>query len=84
EKYFFKTITFIAITNKLETHTKSFTLQKHVQELRAIQENGAKLVHEFFNEFPEIVLRRAGIRVSGLITEQEIKEQAKQKNLFEF
>ena len=84
EMTFFKTVSIIAITNKLETHTKSFTLQDYSQDLEKIQETSRILVREFFKEFPESVLRRAGVRVSSLASEEEVKQQKSQKTLFEF
>ncbi len=78
EKIFFKTVSIIAITNKLETHTKSKTLSKPSNKLNDLKEACKELLKNFLNENSSFFLRRFGVRVSNFSAEE------KQKNLFEF
>jgi len=75
---FFKTVSIILISNKLETLTRSKTLEKETNELNVLLKTSEELLKEFFKQNPEMKLRRFGLRVSNFV------EQKKQKSLFEF
>lgn len=65
EKKNFRSVSVILITENLETHTKSMTLDAATNSLDAIKEKAVQLLDEFLKETPA-VLRRCGVRVSSL------------------
>lgn len=65
EKKHFRSVSIIAITENLETHTKSMTLDAPTNDLAMIKEKSVSLMDEFLKENPA-VLRRCGVRVSSL------------------
>lgn len=75
---YFKTVTIILITNKLETLTRSKTLEKETNELNELIKTSESLLKDFLAQNFEIKLRRFGVRVSNFV------ETKKQKSLFEF
>ncbi|MDO8537730.1 MAG: DNA polymerase IV [archaeon] len=75
---FFKTVSIILITTKLETLTRSKTLEKETNELNELIKVSESLLKDFLAQNPEIKLRRFGVRVGNFV------EQTKQKSLFEF
>jgi len=61
-----KSVSIIAILSNLTIHTKSRTLESPTQELRTIDECAQQLMKEFLDSTPQTMLRRAGVKVSGL------------------
>lgn len=65
EKKKFRSVSIILITENLETHTRSMTLDSPTDSLDTIKEKSVSLMNEFLNESTAI-LRRCGVRVSSL------------------
>lgn len=65
----FKTISFIAISTDLKTHTKSLTMGAPAKDVGTIRTKAHELVKSFLSEQP-IPLRRVGIRISNLVEEK--------------
>jgi DNA polymerase IV (DinB-like DNA polymerase) len=65
----FKSISFIAISTDLKTHTKSLTMGAPAKDIETIRTKAHELVKSFLSEHP-IPLRRVGIRVSNLVKEK--------------
>ena len=82
QKKMFRSVSIIAISNKLQTFTKSRTLDTYKRDLITINEISAELLEEFLKENKDIVLRRAGVRASNLLDAQESKKT--QKTLGDF
>ncbi len=78
EKVFFRTVSVIVISNKLEDVTRSKTLPAPTQDKNKIIETVAELFKNFFAERPDFIARRFGLRVSGF------GEPKKQKGIFEY
>ncbi len=76
-KQSFRSISFIAITSDLKTHTKSRTLEVPARDIDAIKETASKLAKAFLSEHP-VALRRVGVRVANL------EDETGQKKLMEF
>src|SRR3989344_3514037 len=71
QKKMYRSVSIIAITNRLQTFTKSRTIDAPKGALVTISETAASLLREFLNENKGIVLRRVGVRVSNLIDAHE-------------
>ena len=71
QKKMYRSVSVIAITNRLQTFTKSRTIDAPKGDLVTISETAASLLGEFLNENKGIVLRRVGVRVSNLIDAHE-------------
>ncbi len=65
----FKSISFIAISTDLKTHTKSLTMGAPAKDVGTIRTRAHELVKSFLSEQP-MPLRRVGIRVSNLVEEK--------------
>lgn len=65
----FKSISFIAISTDLKTHTKSLTMGTPAKDVETIRTKAHELVKSFISEQP-MPLRRVGIRVSNLVEEK--------------
>jgi DNA polymerase IV (DinB-like DNA polymerase) len=74
----FKTISITLISNKLESFTRSRTIEKASQKSEDIIKISKNLVEEFFSEKPGFVARRFGIGISGLALPE------KQKSILDF
>ena len=61
-----KSVSIIAILSNLTIHTRSRTLESHAKDLRTIDECAQQLLREFIESSPEAVLRRVGVKVTGL------------------
>jgi len=61
-----KSVSVIAILNNLGIHTRSRTLEAPADDLRTIDECAQQLLKEFIESTPEAVLRRVGVKVTGL------------------
>jgi DNA polymerase IV (DinB-like DNA polymerase) len=70
---FFKTISTIFITTNLKAHTKSRTLDRAYNKLSNLQVEIRSLIKDFLEEIPQEV-RRAGIRASNFVVEDETKQ----------
>lgn len=77
-KVFFKTVSVILISNRLESLTRSKTLEFPVQDKTEILKAAEGLFREFFVQRPDFAARRFGLRVSNF------HEPKKQKSIFEF
>ena len=66
----FRTIGIIAITDQLKMKNRAFTLDKETDDEKVIMKIVSELFAKFFNEEDSNV-RRAGIRVSGLVKKSE-------------
>jgi len=66
EEMICKSVSIIAILNNLTIHTRSRTLESPTNELRTIDECTQQLMKEFLDSTPETMLRRIGIKLSGL------------------
>jgi DNA polymerase IV (DinB-like DNA polymerase) len=73
----YRTITFFAVNEDMKSHSKSRTLLNPTDELKPIQETGLELIREFLDE-GDLLIRRAGIRVSNL------SEPKNQKTLLQY
>jgi DNA polymerase IV (DinB-like DNA polymerase) len=65
----FKSISFIAISTDLKTHTKSLSLGTPAKDVKTLMAKAHELVKSFLLEHP-IPLRRVGIRVTNLVDEK--------------
>jgi DNA polymerase IV (DinB-like DNA polymerase) len=74
----FKTISITIISNKLESFTRSKTIEKASQKSEDIIKVSKNLIEEFFSEKPGFVARRFGIGISGLSAPE------KQKSILDF
>ncbi|MEK6957679.1 MAG: DNA polymerase IV [archaeon] len=74
----FKTVSIILISDKLETVTRSKTLEAATQEEHKIIDIARELFTEFFAAQKGFVARRFGLRISNF------EEPRKQKSLFDF
>ncbi|MGD0422118.1 MAG: DNA polymerase IV [Candidatus Bathyarchaeia archaeon] len=61
-----KSVSIIAILNNLTIHTRSRTLESSVKDLLTIDECAQQLLREFIESTPDAVLRRIGVKVTGL------------------
>ena len=61
-----KSVSIIAILSNLTIHTRSRTLESPAKHLQSIDECAQQLLREFIDSTPEIVLRRVGVKVTGL------------------
>jgi DNA polymerase IV (DinB-like DNA polymerase) len=62
-----KSVSIIAILSNLTIHTRSKTLESHTSDLRIIDEFAQQLMREFLESMPQAMLRRLGVKVSGLL-----------------
>ena len=74
----FKTVSVIVISDKLETITRSRTLEIGSQRQEDILSVAKELFEQFFSEHTSFVARRFGLRVSNF------EEPRKQKSIFEY
>ncbi|MCX9082259.1 MAG: DNA polymerase IV [Candidatus Methanoperedens sp.] len=65
----FKSISFIAISADLKTHTKTLTMGGPAKDVETIRIKAHELVKSFLLEHPN-PLRRVGIRISNLVEEK--------------
>jgi DNA polymerase IV (DinB-like DNA polymerase) len=61
-----KSVSIIAILSNLTIHTRSKSLESPARDLRTIDECAQQLLREFIDSTPEAVLRRVGVKVTGL------------------
>jgi DNA polymerase IV (DinB-like DNA polymerase) len=61
-----KSVSMIAILSNLTIHTRSRTLESPAKDLQTIDECAQQLLREFIESTPEAVLRRVGVKVTGL------------------
>jgi DNA polymerase IV (DinB-like DNA polymerase) len=61
----FRKVSLIAIDTEIQMYTRTTTLKSHVQDRKAIIENGEELLEDFLEEF-EGGIRRIGLRVLDL------------------
>jgi DNA polymerase IV (DinB-like DNA polymerase) len=66
EKMNCKSVSIIAILSNLAVHTRSRTLESPAQDSHTIDECVQELLKEFIESTPEVVLRRVGVKVTGL------------------
>ena len=66
DKKDFKSVSIIAILEDLSIHTRSKTREVATDSLDVIKLVSAELFEDFLNEEKEIVVRRVGVKVSGL------------------
>ncbi|MCR4336036.1 MAG: DNA polymerase IV [archaeon] len=78
KKIYFRTISIILISSKLESLTRSKTIERPTQKEHEILSITKELFEQFFSERKDFVARRFGVKVSGF------SEAQKQKSLFEF
>jgi len=71
ERKMYRSVSIIAISNKLQNFTKSRTLGEPRGDIITLNEVSAELLNEFLKENNGIMLRRLGIRVSNLLDAQE-------------
>jgi DNA polymerase IV (DinB-like DNA polymerase) len=64
-----KTVAVIAILSDLSIHSRSKMLESPSSDGRPIESAAEQLIQEFLQSNPEAVLRRVGVKVSGLIKE---------------
>jgi len=67
ENKLFRSVSIIAISNKLQSFTKTKTIDAPKADLITINELASGLLRDFLTENKGIVLRRIGVRVSNLI-----------------
>ncbi len=79
----FRTVSVISINTRLETKTKSRTLNHSSCSLEDIKKHSAELMEKFLSENPEEVLRRCGVSVSGF-GEKQKQAAAGQRTLVEY
>ena len=82
ERKLFRSVSIIAITNKLQSFTKSRTMDEPKHDPLTITEVSAELLREFLAENKGISLRRIGVRVSNLLDAGQLKKT--QKTLEDF
>lgn len=78
KKVYFKTISIILISDKLETISRSKTIERLSQKESEILEVSKELFRQFFTENPDFVARRFGLRISNFFEPQN------QKSLLDF
>lgn len=78
EGIFFKTVSIIAIDSKLESFTRSKTLETPTASAEAIYLTAKSLFDVFFSEKKGVTLRRGGVSVTNF------SDLQKQKNLSDF
>ena len=61
-----KSVSMIAILSNLTIHTRSRTLESPAKDLRTIDGCAQQLLKEFIESTPEAILRRVGVKVTGL------------------
>jgi len=66
EKMECKSVSLIVILTDLSIHTKSVTLESPTKEFETIAESTNTLLERFIESVPNAVIRRVGIRLSGL------------------
>ena len=74
----FKTIGILLVSNKLESVTRSKTLESPTQKKEEILKAASELFTEFFTQNPSFIARRFGLRISNF------SEPKSQKSIFEF
>lgn len=70
----FKTISIIAIMTDLDTHSRSMTFEAPKSDPSFLKEKAKELFEKFIEEHG-LKMRRVGVKVSGLIREQESQKQ---------
>jgi len=78
----FRTISLITIDAHLQTHTRSETMPE-ADDACSVLPSYRKLIDRFLSENPGKMLRRVGIRVSGL-SYKDVKGLKEQKSLFDY
>jgi nucleotidyltransferase/DNA polymerase involved in DNA repair len=63
-----KSVSIIAILDDLTMHTKSTTLDSATRDAHLISESSKYLMRQFLNSMPQAVLRRVGVKLSGIMT----------------
>jgi DNA polymerase IV (DinB-like DNA polymerase) len=63
-----KSVSIIAILDDLTIHTKSTTLDSATRDVHLISEYSKYLMRQFLNSMPQAVLRRVGVKLSGIMT----------------
>ena len=81
-KIAFRTISLITIDTHLQTQTRSETIPE-ADDACSVLPSYRTLIDRFFSENPGKMLRRVGIRVSGL-SYKDIKDKKEQKSLFDY
>jgi DNA polymerase IV (DinB-like DNA polymerase) len=66
EKMECKSVSLIVILTDLSIHTKSMTLESPTKDLETIVERTKTLLERFVGSMPNAVIRRVGVRLSGL------------------
>ena len=79
---FFRNIAIIAIATDLKLHTRSKTLEVATADIEMVKTEAKMLMDAFLKENPEVILRRAGLRVSSFVDDQ--KPPIGQKSLGDF
>ena len=78
EGVFFKTVSIIAIDSKLESFTRTKTLESATNSLEAINSTAKALFEAFFSEKKGVTLRRGGVSVTNF------SDPKNQKSLSDF
>ncbi len=78
KKVYFKTISISLISNKLESFTRSKTIERPSQKKEEILSVAKELFEQFFSEKPGFTVRRFGLRISNF------SEPQNQKSLLDF
>jgi DNA polymerase IV (DinB-like DNA polymerase) len=61
-----RSIGIVAITDNLKIHTKSRTLESPTFNEPVIKQSADELLEEFLQSMPDVVIRRIGVKVTGL------------------
>jgi DNA polymerase IV (DinB-like DNA polymerase) len=61
-----KTVSMIAILSDLSIHTKSRTLDSATSDEKIISQTSEELISQFLSTTPDVMMRRVGVRLSGL------------------
>jgi len=67
----FKTVSIVGISNRLESFSRAKTLEEPADALHAITSTAKALFEKLFEQNKGLVLRRAGISLSGLVEKNE-------------
>lgn len=71
ENLLYRSVGILAIDNKLEIRSRTKTLERPSEDLEMIRGTARELLLKFLEEEVDVVLRRFGVKVSGLLRKDE-------------
>lgn len=71
EGLLYRSVSILAIADNLEIRSRTRTLERPLEDLEVIVKTARELLTKFLDEKKDIILRRFGVKVSGLLRKEE-------------